>query len=210
MKPIAIFGGAFDPVTVGHVGLVELLEHEGFDVVCMPCGDRHSFEKKMLPADQRIEMLRLAIGAREICRVEIDHGTFRAADTYPLLKAKYRPPHWIIGSDNANCMERWYEGERLKREIPFIVIAREGHPLAPAGRWCLEQPHRFINTGIEREVSSTLARNAIAQERWAEAEQYVPTRVLHLIRDRAWYKSHNGAGVSLLRSDFRASSDREP
>lgn len=189
MKPVAILGGAFDPVTVGHVSLVELLEHEGFEVVCMPCGDRHSFDKKMLPAELRIEMLQLAIGARSICRIEIDHGTFRAADTYPLLRAQYGTLFWVIGSDNANCMNRWHEGERLKNEIPFIVIARIGNPLTPEGTWCLTEPHRYIDTGLEREVSSTLARRAIAQNNWDIAEALVPAPVLKLIKSRGWYPS---------------------
>lgn len=193
MNLIAILGGAFDPVTVGHVRLIEMLEREGFDVVCMPCGNRHSFEKQMRPVEDRLDMLRLAIGSRRIALTEIEHGTYRASDTYPLLRKEFGKPYWVIGSDNANCMERWHESERIKNEIPFIVIARAGHPLTADGSWCLKAPHRYFRKGIEGEVSSTQARNAITHGNWEDAEKFVLPQVLRLIRTRAWYQTEKVA-----------------
>jgi len=200
MKPIAILGGAFDPVTVGHIDLVQLIEGLGFEVICMPCGDRHSFGKRMLPASDRIEMLKLAIGSRRICDVEIERGTFRAAETYPLLVARYGSVHWVIGSDNANCMERWHDGERLKGAIPFIVVARFGQPLTQQGAWCLKAPHRYVETGLNREISSTIARTAVAQGEWEKAATVIPVEVLELIRTRGWYSAREASETALANN----------
>ena len=189
MKPIAILGGAFDPVTLGQLWLIEVVEKLGFEVVCMPCGDRHSFDKKMRPAPERLEMLQLAVGSRQICDTEIKHGTYRAADTYPLLLARYGQVHWIIGTDNANCMERWHEGERLKGIIPFIVVARKGQTLTEKGTWCLKAPHHFVADTQEDEISSTIARTAIAQGDWVKAGTVLPAKVLQLIQGRSWYSA---------------------
>lgn len=189
MKPIAILGGAFDPVHLGHLEVAQKIEAHGFEVIFMPCGDRHQFEKQMLPAEERIEMLQLVIGGRQICRIEIENKTYRAADTYPLLKARYGRVYWIIGSDNANCLHRWHESERLKKEIPFLVLDRKGHPLSAEGEWCRQEPHRYIDSSTELEGSSTLARAAIAQNDWQKASLLVPSEVLRLIRARSWYAS---------------------
>ena len=192
MRPIAIIGGAFDPVTLGHLELIEVVEREGMTAVCLPCGDRHSFDKQMLPAAHRVELLRLAIGPREICQIEIDHGTFRAADTYPHLLAKYGSIIWVIGSDNANCMDRWHQGERLKQIIPFLVVARIGHPLTVGGEWCLAKPHRYIGAGVVREVSSTMARQLMAQRDWTQLRTVLPPAVADRIQARGWYADGTG------------------
>lgn len=186
LQPVAIFGGAFDPVTVAHVLAMERVAAEGFRVVVLPCADAHAFGKQMLPAVERVELLRLALGARfEISLLEIQAENSRTFDTWTEVRRRYADAHWVIGADHAATLERWHRGAQLRREVPFIVVERAGYPLAESGRWCLRAPHRFLTT--THHGSSTQARAAIRAARWDEAARLLAPAVLERIRDCGWY-----------------------
>lgn len=187
-EPIAVLGGAFDPITLGHLRIAQRVEQEGLRVLFMPCGDTHSFGKKMLPAPERVRMAELAAPGR-VTDAEIRANSPYAEATYKILTATFGDVYWIIGSDNANSMHKWHHGEQLKRLIKFVVVHRPGHPLTDAGRWCLEAPHRFLPLSDVGEVSSTAVRTAIANGDWESAETMLPPAVLHAIRNAGWYAS---------------------
>lgn len=186
LQPVAIFGGAFDPVTRAHVFTMERVAAEGFRVVVLPCADVHAFGKRMLPAAERVELLRLAFGARfEISLLEIQAENSRTFDSWTEVSRRYANAHWVIGADHAATIERWHRGAQLVREMPFIVLARHGFPLVDASRWCLRPPHRFLTP--HHPGSSTQARAAIHAARWEEAARLLAPAVLERIRERRWY-----------------------
>jgi predicted nucleotidyltransferase len=67
--------------------------------------------------------------------------------------------------------------------------------LTQQGGWCLKAPHRYVETGLNREISSTIARTAIAQGEWEKAATVIPVKVLELIRTRGWYSAREAAGT---------------
>ncbi|HEX9784988.1 MAG TPA: hypothetical protein VGA56_19955 [Opitutaceae bacterium] len=185
-RPTAIYGGAFDPVTKAHLAVADLVASRGYRLVFMPCADAHVFGKRMFPAIDRVALLRLAVGDRyEVSLMEIEDGSSRAADTWPKAVERYGPVHWVIGSDNAACMHRWHDGARLIRQLPFIVIGRDGHPLPASGEWCLSPPHQFLSADLNG--SSSQAREAILNRRWEDAALLLSAPVLDQIRKRGWY-----------------------
>lgn len=185
-RPVAIFGGAFDPVTNAHIEIAHRVANEGFRVVIMPCSDKHVFGKRMLAAAARLELLQLAMSPEfDICTWEIETGHSRVVDSWPAVEKRYGPVHWVIGSDNAECLDRWHEGERLIRELPFIVIGRGGHPLSAKGSWCLRAPHRYLEAS--RFCSSTEVRAAVQRRHWDEVTTMVPLTILDAIRRRGFY-----------------------
>src|SRR6185295_4732710 len=77
---LGIFGGSFDPVHYGHLLLAECcreqcrLDEVWFVPAAVP---PHKQGRELTPAEQRIEMLQLAIGghtAFKVSRLEIDRG----------------------------------------------------------------------------------------------------------------------------------------
>jgi nicotinate-nucleotide adenylyltransferase len=63
--------------------------------------------------------------------------------------------YFIIGSDNANCIQQWHRWQEVISMVPFIVIERQGSPLTAT--WCRQSPHYIVNLNIP-EISSTEAR----------------------------------------------------
>jgi len=128
-RPVAIFGGAFDPVTNAHLAVAERVAAGGFAVVFLPCGDTHAFGKRLLPARDRIELLRAALAKRfEISTLEIESGCSHTIDTWPLAVRRYGPVHWIIGSDHATAMHRWHDGARLIATLARPRTGVTSHP----------------------------------------------------------------------------------
>ena len=74
---VALFGGTFDPVHVGHIEICERLNKKyAFDkFIIMPCGDPPHKESNS-SAQQRYEMCKLAFAGKnyEVSRFEIENG----------------------------------------------------------------------------------------------------------------------------------------
>ena len=65
---IGVFGGSFDPVHFGHLIAAECCrEQAGLDrVLFMPAAvPPHKQDRKLSPAADRVEMLRLAVGGHD-------------------------------------------------------------------------------------------------------------------------------------------------
>lgn len=186
--PIAVLGGAFDPITIGHLRIAELVAKQGFRVLFMPCGDTHSFGKKMLPAQERLRMANLAAPG-QVTDAEIAADSPYAEDTYKILRETYGDVRWIIGSDNANKLHLWHHGDQLKREIPFIVVIRPGYPLNADGAWCRQKPHQTFTLHNAEEISSTAVRQAIGDGNIPKAASLLSPQVLNLIQTHGWYRS---------------------
>jgi nicotinate (nicotinamide) nucleotide adenylyltransferase len=130
-KTIALFGGAFDPVTKSHIEIMRLVgDIPRVDMVrVMPCLDIHPFGKRLTPVDIRREMLVSCLPPG----VFIDNGqaqTLAHSDkTYDILKHMqacspedtFMP---VIGLDEALVISKWYQWEKLIEEYGFIVIER--------------------------------------------------------------------------------------
>ena len=150
---VGIIGGAFDPVTKGHIELARFaLSHGNFDEIwLMPCY-KHMYGKDMASAEHRLEMCHLAAGQYTNIAVfsyEIEHKM--EMSTYDvitnLLKeewSKYYKFNMVIGLDNANNFEKWVKWELLKDLIDFTVVARKGVNRDVTKTWYLNGGHSYI------------------------------------------------------------------
>jgi nicotinate-nucleotide adenylyltransferase len=195
---VAVFGGAFDPVTLGHVGVARfVLDTSGtFDEVwLMPCAE-HMHGKRMADAAHRLEMCRLA--ARRDGRIKVFDYEARhpsAGETYHLVKrllaegfARDRYDFsLVIGQDNANSFEAWVNAAELERMIRFVVVPRKGIESDPAGAWYLRPPHIYlVAQNPIMEISSTRVRAMLAAGDQA-VSNYVDENVLNYIREHSLY-----------------------
>lgn len=136
---VAVFGGSFDPVHLGHLWMAELSREamQLDEVVFLPAAT--SPLKPHGPVatnDQRLMMLRLAISGQTSMSIdtrEIDRGgTSYTIDTIKELQSE-RPADQLfllMGTDAFNSLDRWKEPVELLSLVTPIVLRRggEGEP----------------------------------------------------------------------------------
>jgi nicotinate-nucleotide adenylyltransferase len=150
---IGIIGGAFDPVTKGHIELAKFaLSKGGFDEIwLMPCY-KHMYDKSMVSAEHRLEMCHLAVQQYpkiSVSNYEIEHKMEMSTHDVitNLLKevwSKYYKFKIVIGLDNANNFEKWINWESLEKLINFTVIARKGVNRDVTKTWYLTGEHCYL------------------------------------------------------------------
>jgi nicotinate-nucleotide adenylyltransferase len=167
---VALLGGAFDPIHLGHVDVAKLVlnvAHEFDEVWITPCY-KHLAGKNLTSAKHRLAMCHLA--AKTDLRIKVFDYEIKyemAGETYHFInKLKHDPDYsrmdfsFIISQDNANTYESWYNYEELERLIRFVVVGRRGYPVDPKVTWFHKQPHIFLRAEhLPAEISSTQIRN---------------------------------------------------
>ena len=199
----AVFGGTFDPVHFGHIGLADYLLKAGHAgrVVFLPAP--HPPHKSGLePASfaDRVAMLRAAIGdhpGMSVNELEAERqGPSYTVETLDILKRRFPEEKfvWVIGSDSLNQLHLWYEAERLVRENRFLVYPRPGAEAdLPLLRlvWPEELAGKLrasVLTGApEFETSSTEVRERFAGQGADACRDMIPAVVLDYIEKHHLY-----------------------
>eukprot|EP01069_Polyplicarium_translucidae_P002574 Polyplicarium_translucidae@DN2069_c0_g1_i2.p1 len=143
MTTVAVFGGSFDPPTLGHLFVVnELLAAGACDEVWLvPCGARPD---KVLIASglDRLTMLEIAVEdyfasdhRTTVTPIEIHNGS--AIPTLELMRRlqRERPEvdfRFVVGSDLVDQLKDWTNGHALLEEVHFLVIPRPGGIRVPS------------------------------------------------------------------------------
>lgn len=136
MKPLAIFGGTFDPIHLGHLCVAweasELLDAE---VRIMPSGTPPHRPPPIASAAQRLAMLqvalrdqsRLTLDARELQR----SGPSYTVDTMIELRAEQgeRPMVLLLGADAFAGLPDWHGWRQLFELAHIGVLSRPGEQL---------------------------------------------------------------------------------
>ncbi|TAL83885.1 MAG: nicotinate-nucleotide adenylyltransferase [Rhodanobacter sp.] len=150
MKPLAIFGGTFDPIHLGHLCVAwEASELLDADVLIMPSGVPPHRPPPIASADQRAAMLQVAL--RDQSRLTLDtreltrSGPSYTVDTMAELRAAQgdRPLVLLLGADAFAGLPGWHGWRRLFELVHIGVLSRPGEQTvltdelkqAIAGRW---------------------------------------------------------------------------
>jgi nicotinate-nucleotide adenylyltransferase len=135
MSGIAIFGGTFDPIHVGHVrGIIESREILGAPrVMFIPTGNPpHKQGGSLSEGRHRIEMVSLVrdeLGFGELNSFEVDRDDpSYTVHTVSHIKKKWveTPVTVIMGSDSLLEISSWYRYEELLSEAHIAVLPRPG------------------------------------------------------------------------------------
>ena len=159
---IALFGGTFDPVHLGHLHMAALARDAMHldEVRFLPCRiSPHKTHTTPTAAENRLEMLRLATADFPWTVVD-DFEIRRAGPSYTYQTAEAMAARfpdarlfWIMGGDQWLALPRWAESERLASLVEFIVFTRgESLPSYPNYR------HHVIQG--EHPASATAIRTA--------------------------------------------------
>jgi nicotinate-nucleotide adenylyltransferase len=136
MQPLAIFGGTFDPVHLGHLCVAwEASELLNAEVLMMPSGIPPHRPPPIAGADQRVAMLqvalrdqsRLVLDARELTR----SGPSYTVDTLTELRAEQgdRPLVLLLGADAFAGLPGWQRWRELFALAHIGVLSRPGEKL---------------------------------------------------------------------------------
>lgn len=199
---IAIFGGTFNPVHVGHL-IAAQDAHEAMAIdrtIWIPVAvPPHKVSPDLASGDDRLRMLQCAVAgdARfEVSDMEIHRaGPSFSIDTVRewrrlLPEAEI---HFLIGSDSLPELYAWREVRALLDLCRFVTIARPGFEWAGVTPERLRLPREACESLLERivdvhpvSVSSSEIRARVA--RGLSIRYLVPDTVASWIRDRGLYR----------------------
>lgn len=201
-RKIALFGGTFDPIHVGHTRVAEAAARQigAEKVIFIPA--KISPLKGFFPFasdEDRWRMILLAIA---------DHDTFavsdcelkRPAPSYTLetvreFQREYGPEtsiHWLLGADSVGDLVHWYEIRELIDACNLTTMQRPGHTPDFDRFEALWGPERvaklkrnIIPTPL-LDISSTEVRRRLAAG--ADVSGMLHPDVLHYIREHRLYQ----------------------
>ena len=135
-KPaIAILGGTFDPIHLGHLRLaIDLAEKLGLEEVrLMPSFQPVHRESPTATQEQRLKMLQLAVD--DIKELSIDDRELqREGPSYTLLSLQEirkeigpeQPLFFILGDDAFNQFDSWYQWQDIINYAHLLIAIRPG------------------------------------------------------------------------------------
>lgn len=192
---IGILGGAFNPVTLGHLDVAQyVIDKTDINRVWFTPCNKHRYSKTMLSPDIRLKMCNIVCDDYENIHTsdyEIRHKLTGSSsdffakllDTYDMTNLRFS---LIIGMDNANDIDGWHKYKELIQTVRFIVVPRMGIIPKPNG-WYLERPHIYLSEYNPIEISSTEIRNCLCLGKFSVAEQYLHPGVFEFIKQNRLY-----------------------
>lgn len=163
-RKIALFGGTFDPVHLGHLHLAALAREalELDEVRFLPCRiSPHKTGTLPTSGEHRAEMLRLATADLPWAVVD-DYELRQEGPSFSYQTAEAMAERfpgsrlfWIMGGDQWDALPKWKHPERLAKCVEFIVRARGEEPMPREGY------HMHVIRG-EHPASATAIRQAIS------------------------------------------------
>jgi nicotinate-nucleotide adenylyltransferase len=183
-RKIALLGTSASPITNGHLTVaLEVLALADVDEVWIMLAGEHPWGKKLMPAQHRLEMVRLAIRRYprlRACDFELVHGERIYKDTREtafILRDHLLPAFpghrfsWVMGSDVAQTFHTWGGAEWMAANLDCIVLHRLGHDFDKEASILRDARHRYLKDDVvTSNISSSLVR---ARGRTYEAEKLV-------------------------------------
>ena len=143
MRKVAIYGGSFNPVHFGHIGLSRwVLEHTDTDEVWLMVSPNNPLKDSSILADEqeRLKGVEAAIEEDERERGKIEGKRMRACDfefrlprpsytvdTLRALMEAYQDVEFrlLIGEDNWMIFDRWKEWKWILEKVEVLVYPRK-------------------------------------------------------------------------------------
>jgi len=141
MQPIAVLGGTFDPVHIGHLRVAwEAAEALEAQVRLMPAQVPPHRPPPVATAQQRVRMLQLALAGQD--RLTLDTrelerpGPSYTFDTLHSLRAEFGKAQSLIlllGADAFAGLPSWHRWRELFELAHIAILTRPGHAAAWPG-----------------------------------------------------------------------------
>lgn len=196
---ICLFCGTFNPVHNAHIRMAQyVLRKFDFEkVIFIPSYIPPHKNTQGVSAENRMEMVRLAINGQK--RFEVSDIEFQLAQKYEKsytyltileLRKLFNTEekfNFIIGTDAFEKIESWYEADKLKGLLKFIVSRREDDCDLSRFDYLREKGFDFDFTNLAfYDISSTELRNKIS--RGESISEFVPKTVEDYIIENGLYR----------------------
>jgi len=187
MTKIALFGGAFDPVHLGHIKVAEsILEQLSVNYVWfVPTSIHPDKEKTMFTLEERITFLKKIVSRNPKFSV-CDHHLHDVDKRYTFYLVKaLQSIHqntefsFIIGADNVTKLKNWHRAKELLEMINFIVIDREVFDKKNWKKLDYYNKLQFISMPLVDISSSTIREKIKLKLNFADL---VPVEVIEMIQ----------------------------
>jgi nicotinate-nucleotide adenylyltransferase len=210
---IAILGGSFNPVHLGHLYLAGEVLALGYDRVVLvpafinpfkPTGPLSAGDAAAPSAEDRLEMLaaacagdsRIAVDDCEVRREGLSYTIDTLKDVIERYQCREKPG-LVMGDDLLAGFDGWKNAAEIAQIADIIVASRKNDPVQDLKAF--HYPYKRLKNAL-MDVSSTEIRARIAQNKpW---RYLVPQGVRQIIIDRGLYrqtaqKKFNNQGLSV-------------
>ncbi|WP_457560784.1 nicotinate (nicotinamide) nucleotide adenylyltransferase [Caminibacter sp.] len=124
---VAIFGGSFDPVHLGHVEVVKkALQNLDIDkLIIMPNYLNPLKHQFSAPPEMRLKWLKKVF--KDFDKVEVSDWEIKKQRPVFSIETvkKFKPKYFIIGSDNLKTLDKWKNIEEILKLTEFVVATRD-------------------------------------------------------------------------------------
>lgn len=216
-KRIALYGGTFDPVHLGHLAVARTISQifEIDELLFVPAWIApHKRSREVTPALHRYAMLVLATqnDARlRISRFELEApGRNYTVETLAHFEAKLGNSaelFFVMGSDSWSEIQTWKEWHRLLTMANHIVMTRPGYALDLEGIDAevserivdlrkgplptINGKQIFFTDAVQIEISATEIRRAARQQEFQRLTELVPESIADYIIKYELYRETN-------------------
>jgi nicotinate-nucleotide adenylyltransferase len=215
-RRIALYGGTFDPVHLGHLEVArkvaELFEIE--KVLFVPAQVApHKVGRSVSAPIHRYAMLALATQQEprlSLSTFELDapdrRYTVNTLEYFVRLFGEATDLFFIMGADSWSEITTWREWQRLLTMVNHIVVTRPGYevvgPAEMSGRTVdlrskpktaieIDATRIYLTDIVMRDISATTIRSLANEGRFTELDQLVPEPVAEYIQKYALYRESN-------------------
>jgi nicotinate-nucleotide adenylyltransferase len=191
-RKVALLGTSASPITNAHLTIaLEVLALTDVDEVWFLLAGEHPWGKKLMPAQHRLEMVRLATQRYprlKACDFEIVHGERiypQTRETAFILRDHLLPAYpghrfsWVMGSDVAQSFHEWGGADWMAEHLDCIVLHRLGYDFDKASSLLSDPRHRYFKEDVvTSNISSSLVR--------ARGRTYEHEKLVALVPDVVW------------------------
>ena len=187
IQKIAIVGGTFDPIHLGHLKIISEVAKKFAKVIVIPTGEPWlKAAKPIATGEQRVAMAQTAVNSLnladqvQVSAIEVKRsGPSYAIDTVNELSKVYPEASFtlVLGSDAALNLHKWHRSDELQKLVEVLVVKRAS-----------VEPSQFPEIAIDApDISSTAIRDKVAHSQ--EIAELVPPTIATFIKEHHLYGS---------------------
>jgi nicotinate-nucleotide adenylyltransferase len=187
IQKIAIVGGTFDPIHLGHLKIITEIAKKYEKVIVIPTGEPWlKTSKPIATGEQRVAMAQTAVNSLnladqvQVSAIEVKRkGPSYAIDTVNELKQIYPAAAFtlVLGSDAALNLYKWHRSDELQKLVEVLVVKRPSVEVSQFPEIQIDAP----------DISSTVIRDKVAHSQ--EIAELVPPTIVTFIKEHHLYGS---------------------